>query len=93
MCLRFNTVAPETAEHLDLRFTAHSGQFAYRLHFSVALLALAGVADWGHLAMVCPNPVGTVKILPRKTTAKCANRGGLTRRSRGAFVPVQRSAH
>ena len=66
---RFDTFASQTTENLDLRFTAHSGQFAYRLHFSVALVALAGVADWGHLAMVCPKPVGTVKILPRKTTA------------------------
>ena len=67
---RFDPFAPQTTENLDLRFTAHSGQFAYRLHFSVALLALAGVADWGHLAMVGPKPVGTVKILPRKTTVQ-----------------------
>jgi hypothetical protein len=67
--LRFNTIASETTENFDLRFAAHSRQFAYRLHFSVALLALAGIADLGHPAMVYAKPVGTMKILFRKTTA------------------------
>jgi hypothetical protein len=60
----------QTTENFDLRFTAHSGQFAYRLHFSVALFALAGIADLGHPAMICAKPVGTMKSLLRKTTAR-----------------------
>jgi hypothetical protein len=64
MRLRFNTVAPETAEHLDQRFTTDGGQLARRLHFSVALLALAGIPDLlSHPAMVCAKPVGSMKIL------------------------------
>jgi hypothetical protein len=69
--LRFNTVAPETAEHFDQRFTAYSRQLTQRLHFSVALLALAGIPDLlGHPVMVCAKSVGTMKILSRKTTAQ-----------------------
>jgi hypothetical protein len=73
MRFRFNTVAPETAKHLDQRFTAYRRQLADRLHFSAALLALAGIPDLlSHPAMICAKPVGNVKILPRKTTAHLA---------------------
>jgi hypothetical protein len=64
MRFRFNTVAPETAEHFDQRFTAYSWQLAHRLHFSVALLALAGIPDLlRHPAMICAKTGGTMKIL------------------------------
>jgi hypothetical protein len=62
--LRFNTVAPETAEHFDQRFTPYRRQLAHRLHFSAALLALADIPDLlSHPAMVCAKPVGTMEIL------------------------------
>jgi hypothetical protein len=69
--LRCNAVAPETAEHFDQGFTPDSGQLAHRLHFSVAVLALAGIPDLlSHPAMVCAKPVGKMKILIRITTVK-----------------------
>jgi hypothetical protein len=63
MRLRCNSVAPETAEHFDYRFTPNSGQLGQRLHFSVAILALAGFPDLlSHPAMMCAKPVGRMKI-------------------------------
>jgi hypothetical protein len=71
MRLRFDTLASETTEHFDRRFTRHSGQFAYRLHFSVALFALAGIPDLlAHPAMVCAKPVGRMKFCPVRLRLK-----------------------
>ena len=65
MRFRLDTVATETAKHLDQRFTPYSRQFAYRLHFNVALLALAGIPDLlGHPARLCAKPVGRMNICP-----------------------------
>jgi len=59
-----DTVATETAKHLDQRFTPYSRQFAYRLHFNVALFARAGIPDLLGPARLCARPVGTMKICP-----------------------------
>jgi hypothetical protein len=63
--LRCNAAASETAVHFDQRFTPDRGQFAHGLHFSVAILALAGIPDsFSHLAIMCAKPVGKMKICP-----------------------------
>jgi hypothetical protein len=65
MRLRFNTIAPVTAKHLDERFATHSRQLAHGLHFSAAILALAGIPDsLGHPAVIRAKPVGKMKICP-----------------------------
>jgi hypothetical protein len=71
MHLRCNTVAPETAEHFDLRPGPDSRQLAHRLHFSVAILALTGIPDLlSHPVMMCAKPVGTVEICPVRLRQK-----------------------
>ena len=70
MRLPCNTIAPETAEHFDQRFTADCGQLAHGLHFSVAILALAGIRDLlSHPSMIRAQPAGRMKNILRKNTA------------------------
>jgi hypothetical protein len=65
MRLRYNAAAPETAKHFDQRLTPDSGQFAHGLHFSVAILALAGIPDsLGHSAVMRAKPVRKMMICP-----------------------------
>ena len=84
MCLRFNTVTPVAAEYFDERFGSDSRQLAQLLHFSVALRALADIADlFDHSAMMCTKPAGKMKVGPVRLPKK---RDGLT--SRRAAYPT-----
>jgi hypothetical protein len=63
MRFRLNAVAVVAAEDFDEWLGPDGGQFAQRLHFSVAILALADFSYLlGHRATMPVKPVGTMKF-------------------------------